>query len=79
MSDYRISLHREDVLLAELSVSQARYVELTRELRTRFPREDGFSLHIERRREVRRILEQSPDGLRLLGVEYRHEKVPEHA
>ncbi|MDH4560819.1 hypothetical protein [Pseudomonas sp. BN411] len=79
MSDYRISLHREDVLLAELSVSQARYVELTRELRARFPREDGFSLHIERRREVRRILEQSPDGLRLLGVEYRHEKVPEHA
>ncbi|QEY60944.1 hypothetical protein FXN65_02340 [Metapseudomonas lalkuanensis] len=79
MSDYRISLHREDVLLAELSVSQTRYVELTRELRARFPREDGFSLHIERRREVRRILEQSPDGLRLLGVEYRHEKVPEHA
>ncbi|MDH4870148.1 hypothetical protein [Pseudomonas sp. BN515] len=79
MSDYRISLHREDVLLAELSVSQARYVELTRELRARFPREDGFSLHIERRREVRRILEQSPDGLRLLSVEYRHEKVPEHA
>ncbi|UCO98679.1 hypothetical protein LF844_02330 [Metapseudomonas lalkuanensis] len=79
MSDYRISLHREDVLLAELSVSQTRYVELTRELRARFPRKDGFSLHIERRREVRRILEQSPDGLRLLGVEYRHEKVPEHA
>jgi len=79
MSDYRISLQREDVLLAELSVSQARYVELTRELRKRFPREDGFSLRIERRREVRRILEQSPDGLRLLGVEYRHEKVPDHA
>lgn len=79
MNDYRISLRRDDVLLAELSVSQARYVEMTRELRKRFPREEGFSLHIERRRELRRILEQGPDGLRLLGVEYRHEEVPEHA
>ncbi|AYF88890.1 hypothetical protein SA496_28325 [Pseudomonas sp. JS3066] len=79
MSDYRISLRRDDVLFAEISVSQARYVEMTREMRKRFPREEGFSLHIERRRELRRILEQGPDGLRLLGVEYRHEEVPEHA
>jgi hypothetical protein len=79
MSDYRISLRRDDVLLAELSVSQARYVEMSRELRTRFPHEEGFSLHIERRRELRRILEQGPEGLRLLGIEYRHEEVHEHA
>lgn len=79
MSDYRISLRRDESLLAELSVSQARYVEMTRELRKRFPGEEGFSLHIQRRRELRRILEQGPDGLRLLGIEYRHEEVPEHA
>ncbi|MDH4607759.1 hypothetical protein [Pseudomonas sp. BN102] len=79
MSDYRISLHRDQILLAELSVSQARYVEMARELRERFPREEGFSLHIQRRRELRRILEQGPEGLRLLGIEYRHEEVPEHA
>ncbi|WP_342244050.1 hypothetical protein [Pseudomonas sp. OTU5201] len=79
MSDYRISLRRDEVLLAELSVSQARYVEMTRELRKRFPREEGFTLHIERRRELRRILEQGPDGLRLLGIEYRHEEVSEPA
>ncbi|NWL75815.1 hypothetical protein DM872_03010 [Pseudomonas taiwanensis] len=79
MSDYRISLRRDDVLFAEISVSQARYVEMTHEMRKRFPREEGFSLHIERRRELRRILEQGPDGLRLLGVEYRHEEVSEHA
>ncbi|MDE3736455.1 hypothetical protein PSH28_07620 [Pseudomonas resinovorans] len=36
-------------------------------------------LHIERRRELRRILEQGPDGLRLLGIEYRPEEVPERA
>ncbi|MNJ72948.1 hypothetical protein D3C77_696700 [compost metagenome] len=36
-------------------------------------------LHIERRRELRRILEQGPDGLRLLGIEYRPEEVPECA
>lgn len=79
MSDFRISLRRDEVLLAELSVSQARYAEMTRELRERFPREEGFSLYIERRRELRRVLEQGPDGLRLLGIEYHHEEVPEHA
>lgn len=79
MSDYRIGLRRDQVLLAELSVNQACYVEVTRELRARFPREEGFSLHIERRRELRRILEQGPEGLRLLGIEYRHEEVPDHA
>lgn len=79
MSDYRISLHRNQVLLAELSVSQARYVEMTRQLRTRFPEEEGFSLHIQRRRELRRVLEQGPEGLRLLGIEYLHEEVPDHA
>ncbi|BAN46218.1 hypothetical protein D9M68_998720 [compost metagenome] len=79
MNDYRIHLRRDQVLMAEINVSQARYVEMTRELRQRFPAEDGFSLHIERRRELRRILEQGPEGLRLLGIEYRHEEVPEHA
>ncbi|GEM_PF-989661 len=79
MSDYRIALLREEQMLAELSVSSARYVEVCRELRRRFSAEEGFSLRIERRRELRRILEQGPDGLRLLGIEYRHEKVPEHA
>jgi hypothetical protein len=79
MNDYRISLHRDQVLLAELNVSQARYVEMTGELRKRFPTEEGFSLHIQRRRELRRVLEQGPEGLRLLGIEYRHEEVPDHA
>ncbi len=79
MSDYRISLRRDDVLFAEISVSRARYEEMTREMRKRFPREEGFSLHIEHRREFRRILEQGPDGLRLLGIEYRQEEVSEHA
>ncbi|MNT93439.1 hypothetical protein D3C72_2349190 [compost metagenome] len=52
---------------------------MTRQLRTRFPEEEGFSLHIQRRRELRRVLEQGPEGLRLLGIEYRHEEVPDHA
>ncbi|WP_263144447.1 hypothetical protein [Pseudomonas sp. RIT-PI-AD] len=79
MSDYRIVLDRNGQVFAELSVSSARYVEVCREMRQRFPLEDGFDLHIERRRELRRILEQGPDGLRLLGIEYRHEQVPDHA
>ncbi|TRX75104.1 hypothetical protein [Pseudomonas mangiferae] len=79
MSDYRIALLREGQLLAELSVDCARYVDVCRELRRRFPGEEGFALRIERRRELRRILEQGPDGLRLLGIEYRHEQVPDHA
>lgn len=77
MSDYRIVLSRNGLLLAELSVSSARYVEVSRELRERFPQDEGFALQIERRREVRRILEQNTQGLRLLGIEYRHEAVPQ--
>lgn len=76
MSDYRIVLSRNGLLLTEMSVSSARYVEVCRELRLRFPSDQGFELYIERRRELRRILEQSSQGLRLLGVEYRHEEVP---
>ncbi|TBU92917.1 hypothetical protein [Phytopseudomonas dryadis] len=75
MSDYRIVLSRSGLMLAELSVSSARYVEVCRELRQRFPVEEGFELYIERLREMRRILEQGPQGLRLLGIEYRHEEV----
>ena len=77
MSDYRIVLSRNGLLLAELSVSSARYVEVSRELRERFSQDEGFALQIERRREVRRILEQNAQGLRLLGIEYRHEEVPQ--
>ncbi|MDW3711032.1 MULTISPECIES: hypothetical protein [unclassified Pseudomonas] len=79
MSDYQINLERHGVLLATLEVSQARYVETTALLRERFPLADGFGLRIRRRRELRRILEQGPEGLRLLGIEYRHEEVPDHA
>lgn len=79
MSDYRIALSRSGTLLAELSVTCARYVEVCRELRQRFPAGEGFELRIERQRELRRILEQGPMGLRLLGIEYRREEVPEHA
>ncbi|TBU78785.1 hypothetical protein [Phytopseudomonas daroniae] len=77
MSDYRIVLSRNGLLLTEMSVSSVRYVEVCRELRLRFPSDEGFELYIERRRELRRILEQSSQGLRLLGVEYRHEEVPQ--
>ncbi|MDU9410810.1 hypothetical protein ACPA5B_29035 [Pseudomonas solani] len=79
MSDYQITLERNGVLFANLEVSQARYVEMTALLRERFPAAEGFALRIRRRRELRRILEQGPEGLRLLGIEYRHEEVPEHA
>jgi hypothetical protein len=77
VSDYRIGLFRHEQELAEISVDSERYVEVCRLLRLRFPPEQGFSLHIQRRRELRRILEQGPQGLRLLGIEYRHEEVPE--
>ena len=77
MSDYRIVLSRNGLLLTEMNVSSARYVEVCGELRLRFPGDQGFELCIERRRELRRILEQSSQGVRLLGVEYRHEEVPQ--
>ncbi|CAD5109814.1 hypothetical protein [Zestomonas carbonaria] len=79
MSDYQITLHRDEILLANLTVSPARYVEMVALLRERFPQSEGFSLHIQRRRELRRVLEQSPEGLRLLGIVYSHEEVPGHA
>lgn len=77
--DYQIALHHDEVLLTTLSVAPARYVEVVALLHERFPADQGFSLHIQRRREMRRILEQSPEGLRLLGVVYHHEEVPENA
>ncbi|MCY1352714.1 hypothetical protein D9M68_372630 [compost metagenome] len=79
MNDYQIALQRDGVLLASLTVSPLRYVEMVALLRGRFPAEEGFSLHIQRRRELRRVLEQSPEGLRLLGIVYHHDEVPEHA
>lgn len=77
MSDYLISLCRDGLLLAELKVASARYPQLRHELEHRFPAGEGFGLRIERRRELRRIVEQSPQGVRLLGIEYGHAEVIE--
>lgn len=79
MSDYLIALCRDGLLLAELRVASARYPQIRDELEQRFPAGEGFGLRIERRRELRRIVEQGPQGVRLLGIEYRHEEVIEHA
>lgn len=73
MNDYRIQLLRDERLLAEMTVAAARFDELHEELVQRFPHSDGFSLHIQIRRERRRVVEQGPQGLRLLGIEYEYE------
>ncbi|MBD9483670.1 hypothetical protein IB229_11850 [Pseudomonas sp. PDM14] len=74
MNDYRIQLLRDERLLAEMTVAAARFIELHEELLQRFPAAEGFSLHIQIRRERRRVVEQGPQGLRLLGIEYEYEE-----
>jgi len=72
MNEYLIQLHRDDCLWAELTVNGARLSEVRDELARRFPSAEGFTLRVQQRQEQRRIVECGPDGIRLLGVQYRY-------
>lgn len=75
LSDYLITLSQSGRLLASMTVSAARFAEVRELMRQRFPAGDGFELRIETRRESRRLLEQGPQGVRLLAVEYMTEEL----
>lgn len=75
MSDYQISLYAQDVLLTCMPVSARHYPTLLALLRQRFSEQQGFTLQVQRRYEVRRLIEQGPAGIRLLGVDYHLETV----
>ncbi|WJN59171.1 hypothetical protein [Pseudomonas sp. SO81] len=72
MNEYLIQLHRDDCLWAELMVTGARLSEVRDELAQRFLATEGFSLRVQQRQEQRRIVECGPEGIRLLGVQYRY-------
>lgn len=75
LSDYLITLSQSGRLLASMTVSAARFAEVRELMRQRFPAGDGFELRFETRREKRRLLEQGPQGVRLLAVEYMTEEL----
>ncbi len=75
MSDYQISLYAQDVLLTCMPVSARHYPTLLALLRQHFSEHQGFTLQVQRRHEVRRLIEQGPTGIRLLGVDYHLETV----
>ena len=77
MNDYLIQLHRDDCLWAELTVGGTRLAEIRAEFAQRFPSSEGFSLRVQQRQEQRRIVECGPEGIRLLGVQYRYLELDE--
>ena len=74
LSDYLITLSQSGRLLASMTVSAARFAEVRELMRQRFPPATASNC-ASKRAGKRRLLEQGPQGVRLLAVEYMTEEL----
>lgn len=69
MPHYRLLVHRDDKYLGHFDADTGDALPAIREIAARLPAGDGYRLELQAAHGERRLLESSPDGLRVLGRE----------
>ncbi|TJZ74248.1 cytoplasmic protein [Chitiniphilus eburneus] len=69
MDTYRLIIHRHGRLLGHFESSTPGALEAVKDITARLGADDGYRIELQIADGERRLLESSPDGIRLLGCE----------
>lgn len=75
MRTYRLIIRRHDRLLGHFESSTPWSLEAVEDIAARLGADDGYKLELLIADGERRLLESSPDGMRVLGIEYQFKTV----